>query len=61
MDSGSYGDVLTELEDFGSDVNNFFDNVLVMDKDKKLRTNRLNIVKGCADLYLLFADFSNVS
>jgi glycyl-tRNA synthetase beta chain len=61
IDIGSYGDALAELEDFGRNVNDFFDNVLVMDKDKKLRTNRINIVKGCADLYLLFADFSNVS
>ncbi len=57
----NYGDALEGLEDFGRYINDFFDNVLVMEKDEKLRSNRINLVKACADLYLLFADFSRIS
>jgi len=61
LDERSHDNALLEIEDFGGSVNNFFDEVLVMDKDEKLRVNRINIVKGCTDLYLLFADFSKVT
>ena len=55
-----YKSVLAELTKFGKTVDLFFDNVLVMDKDRKLRDNRINLVKKVVDLYLLFADFSKM-
>ncbi len=56
-----YSSVLAELNDFGEIVDLFFDKVLVMDKDKKIRSNRINLIKKSVDLYLLLADFSKLS
>ncbi len=55
-----YKSVLAELAEFGKTVDLFFDNVLVMDEDSKLRANRINLVRKVVDLYLLFADFSKL-
>lgn len=62
-DSGEYKDyigMLDELADFAGYVNSFFDNVLVMDEDEKLRNNRINLIKRCTELYYLYADFSKL-
>lgn len=53
-----YKAVLKELHEFGDLVDTFFDRVLVMDKDIKVRSNRINLIKQIMDLYLMFADFS---
>lgn len=55
-----YGSALTELKPFGEVVDLFFDKVLVMDEDKTIRTNRINLVKEVADIYLMLADFSKI-
>ncbi len=55
-----YGSVLAEFEEFGKTVDLFFDNVLVMEKDVKIRVNRINLVRRAVDLYLMFADFSRL-
>ena len=55
-----YKSVLTQFEEFGKTVDIFFDRVLVMDKDRKIRTNRINLVRRVVNLYLLFADFSKL-
>jgi glycyl-tRNA synthetase beta chain len=60
IENGSYGDALLKLSDFGKVVNEFFDKVLVMDNDEKIRINRTNLVKNALDLYFLFADFSKL-
>ncbi|MGI6595889.1 MAG: hypothetical protein ACOX1Z_04270 [Candidatus Ratteibacteria bacterium] len=39
-------------------IDKFFDDVLVMSDDVKLRNNRLALLKKINDLFLLFADFS---
>lgn len=56
-----YTAVLAELYGFGEIVDLFFDKVLVMDKDKKVRSNRINLIKKAVDLYLLMADFSRLT
>jgi glycyl-tRNA synthetase beta chain len=60
IENGNYGDALLKLSDFGKVVNEFFDKVLVMDNDEKIRINRTNLVKNALDLYFLFADFSKL-
>lgn len=42
-------------------VDRFFDEVLVMDPDEKLRRNRLVLLKHIQRLFSMFADFSKVS
>jgi glycyl-tRNA synthetase beta chain len=41
-------------------INSFFDNVLVMAEDKKLRRNRLALLQGISKLLLQVADYSQV-
>jgi glycyl-tRNA synthetase beta chain len=55
-----YRSVLAEFEEFGKTVDLFFDNVLVMEKDSRIRTNRINLVRNAVDFYLMFADFSKL-
>jgi len=60
IEKKQYGCILAELGSSGKDIDDFFDNVLVMDKDEKIRANRVNLVKVVMDLYLLMADFSKL-
>jgi len=55
-----YKNILRELYDFGGVVDMFFDRVLVMDKDEKLRNNRIGLVNKAVDLYMAIADFSKL-
>jgi len=58
IDKKDYRNTLSELKNFGKIVDTFFDEVLVMDKDEKIRNNRLNLLKKVVDLYSKLADFS---
>lgn len=60
MGEERYSDALAELTEFGNSIDIFFEKVLVMDNDEKIRTNRINLVKESSSLYLLFADFSKI-
>ena len=60
IDKGKYSNVLLDFTDLGKNIDDFFDNVLVMDGDDKIRANRINLVKSAADLYMLLADFSKL-
>lgn len=43
-----------------STINNFFDNVLVMTEERKLRRNRLALLQGISQLLLQIADYSQI-
>ena len=49
-----------ELKLLQGPIDNFFDNVLVMDKDKKLRQNRLNLLNNISIMFHQLADFSKI-
>ncbi len=55
-----YKKILKQLYDFGEVVDIFFDRVLVMDNNEKVRYNRMNLIKKAVDLYLTVADFSKL-
>jgi len=55
-----YGGLLKILERFGKTVDVFFDEVIIMDKDTKVKDNRINLLKRVADLYTVVADFSRI-
>ncbi|MGM0365038.1 MAG: glycine--tRNA ligase subunit beta [Actinomycetota bacterium] len=55
-----YYGVLLKLEDFGKTVDLFFDRVLVMDEDPRVRANRMSLVKFARNLYFRIADFSKL-
>ena len=60
INNKDYPVLLKEMEKFGKVVDAFFDEVLVMDKDPSVKTNRINILKGVVDYYLNMADFSKL-
>lgn len=51
---------LLELSKLTKPVDDFFIKVMVMDKDEKLRTNRLALLKTLERLYLEIADFPKI-
>ncbi len=53
-----YKNSLKELGLLSDIVNDFFDNILIMDEDLSIRQNRINIVKSIVDTYLKIADFT---
>jgi glycyl-tRNA synthetase beta subunit len=44
-----------------SDVDNFFENVMINDSDEKIKSNRLCFLKNLKKFYSQIADFSFVT
>jgi len=42
-------------------IDGFFDGVMVLTDDKRIKENRLALLSEIADLFALFADFSKIS
>jgi glycyl-tRNA synthetase beta chain len=55
-----YGEALQELSTLRSAVDRFFDEVLVMAEDQRLRENRLALLMGLRDLFSRVADLSQL-
>jgi glycyl-tRNA synthetase beta chain len=51
---------LREIARLGPALDRFFDEVLVMDKDARLRDNRLGLLQAIARLFLRVGDFSEI-
>jgi glycyl-tRNA synthetase beta chain len=56
-----YSGALEKLVELTVPINNFFDKVLVMDKDKKIRDNRLALLGDIWNTASLVADFSKLA
>lgn len=56
-----YLEGLVFLSEITKSVNDFFDKVLVMDKDEKVKLNRLSLLSAVWSQAALFADFSKLS
>ena len=52
---------INEIERFIEPLNLFFDKVLVMDKDEKIKNNRLKLLNVLAEKFNLVCDFSKIS
>ncbi len=57
---GDYDEALTLLAKMRPTVDTFFDEVMVMCEDERLRSNRLALMQLLADLFLSFADFARL-
>jgi glycyl-tRNA synthetase beta chain len=57
---GMYEDALVEIASLRSDIDAFFDGVMVMDKDEEIRRNRLALLTCIAGLVSRIADFSRI-
>jgi glycyl-tRNA synthetase beta chain len=58
--SGDYVEFLSRLAQFREPVDQFFDEVMVMVPDARLRANRLALLRTLSDLFLKVADVSRL-
>jgi glycyl-tRNA synthetase beta chain len=61
LDKGRFDQAFREIANLRDPVDAFFDGVMVMSKDKKIRNNRLSLLAMISDLFGQFADFSKIS
>jgi len=61
LKDGGYGKALSAVAGLRPSVDRFFNDVMVMAEDKKVRANRLAILAGIAELFGDIADFSKLS
>ena len=59
--SGDYNKYLESLISINPSVTKFFDDVLVMDKDEKIKNNRLALLKELKNKYIMLTDFSKLN
>jgi glycyl-tRNA synthetase beta chain len=52
-----YQDMVGHLETLVDPIHAFFEKVMVMDKNAKIRANRLALLKQAGDLFLVVGDF----
>ncbi len=57
----NYLESLLLMKNLKDPVDNFFDNVMVMDKDTKIKENRLSMLANIKSLFFKIADFSKLS
>ncbi|MGI6148541.1 MAG: glycine--tRNA ligase subunit beta [Limnochordia bacterium] len=60
LEDGLYRAALTALAEFREPVDRFFDQVMIMDKDEKVRQNRLSMLLETATVFRTFADFQAI-
>ncbi len=61
LQKGAFDQALHHMATLRTPVDTFFDDVLVMAEDSKIRNNRLSLLKRIADLFEKIADFSKIS
>jgi len=59
--AGAYLDALTEIATLRGPVDTFFDKVMVMAEDERVRTNRLALLTGIARMLGAIADFAKIA
>jgi len=60
LDQGVFDRALLDIASLRPAVDAFFDGVLVMAQDDRVRNNRLSLLRAIADLFALVADFSKM-
>jgi glycyl-tRNA synthetase beta chain len=58
IEDGEYGKALEAIADLKAPIDTFFDRVMVMVEDEKLRNNRLGLLRAIAEFFGRIADFS---
>jgi len=56
-----YGEIFTNLEIINKPIDTFFDKVLVMVENEKIRNNRLSLLKSISNLYFSVADLTKIA
>ena len=60
IDEGRYSEALSEMATLRRPVDTFFDEVMVMADDKKIRFNRLSLLEEISKLFYRISDFSKI-
>lgn len=60
LEDKKYGKALTELSNLTESIEKYFEKILVMHEDEKIKNNRLAFLKAVEKLCLEFADFSKI-
>ncbi len=60
FDKGDYTTALSSLASLRAVVDDFFDEVMVMDEDPALRNNRLALLERLGEMFLRTADLSQL-
>ena len=60
IEAGDYREALLEMVRLRKPVDDFFEAVLVMAKDERVRFNRLSLLEAVAKLFHRVADFSKI-
>ena len=60
FNAGSYTPALSKLATLRTVVDQFFDEVMVMDEDEALRANRLALLSHLGEMFLRTADLSQL-
>lgn len=60
LQSYDYAAALQAMRELAAPIDNFFDGVMVMDKDEKIKANRLGLLKMVDELICQVADFSKI-
>jgi len=60
IDQAKYQDALNELSTLRASVDQFFDDVMVMADDEKLKNNRLALLNKLHNLFMQIADISKL-
>jgi len=55
-----YSSAINVLIQMKPEIDNFFDNIFVMDKDESIRLNRLNFLKVLSNMFLEIGDITNL-
>jgi glycyl-tRNA synthetase beta chain len=61
LKSGAFDRALLTVSTLKGPVDDFFDGVMVLTEDERLKQNRLTLLGEIADLFNVFADFSKIS
>jgi glycyl-tRNA synthetase beta chain len=61
VEGGTFDRALLTISTLKGPVDSFFDGVMVLNDDQRLKQNRLNLLAEIADLFGIFADFSKIS
>ncbi|MBN2398097.1 MAG: glycine--tRNA ligase subunit beta, partial [Deltaproteobacteria bacterium] len=60
IDNGGYAEALSEMARLRKPVDTFFDEVMVMAEDERIRFNRLSLLEEMSRLFYRIADFSRI-
>ena len=60
LNNKDYKTAIDKMQELTVPINNFFDNVMVMDKDEQIKNNRLALLKNIDTLIKSIADFGKI-